>query len=92
MCISIIGSSTAISACGQRVLLELLKRRLRYAGCRKVFMEPNEVCRRQRRSTGAFRRALAEACRVAMVTTVAVRAGESEAPVQSLERDIPEML
>lgn len=55
-------------------------------------MEPNEVCRRQRRSTGAFRRALAEACRVAMVTTVAVRAGESEAPVQSLERDIPEML
>ena len=78
---------------GQRVLLELRKRRFRCPGCRKVFMEPDEVCGWRRRSTRAFRRAMAEACRIATVKAVAARAGVSEALVQrALNEMCPEML
>lgn len=67
---------------GEQVLLELSKRRFRCPKCRKVFMEPDEVCGWRRRSTRVFRRALAEACRVATVKAVAARARVSEALVQ----------
>lgn len=78
---------------GQRVLLELRKRRFRCPSCRKVFMEPDEVCGWRRRSTRAFRRAMAEACRAATVKAVAARAGVSEALVQrALNEMYPEML
>ena len=67
---------------GRPVLLEIRKRRFRCAGCRCVFMEPDEVCGWRRRSTRAFRGALAEGCRTETVKAVAARAQVSEALVR----------
>ena len=68
-----------VSLWGQRVILEMRKRRFRCQGCRRVFMEQDEVCGWRRRSTLAFRQALAEDCRIGTIKAVAAKAGVSEA-------------
>jgi len=67
---------------GKQVWILLWKRRFRCRRCRSVFMEPDPVCGRRRRTTGRLRGAVAREAEETTVRTVARWHGVSEGLVQ----------